>query len=162
MSNDLCKFGHEISGIQGLRPEHLDRAEIIPRVTQMSAAREEHRQPRMLVTSAAAARSEGRKASWKILAWILSSNSHADQPGERRPGGEIARVITGQSPACNEQKNVHDLVLVRYATETRVHLWAKIFQWQGVNMSSYPDEAAEYVLQYRAQSYSKSHSVGLV
>ena len=83
VSNDLCKFGHEISGIQGLRPEHLDRAEIIPRVTQMSAAREEHRQPRMLVTSAAAARSEGRKASWKILAWILSSNSHADQPGER-------------------------------------------------------------------------------
>ena len=72
-----------------------------------------------------------------------------------KPGGEIAQVITGQSPACNEQKNVHDVVLVRYATEPRVHLWAKIFQWQGVNMSSYPDEAAGYVLQYRAQSYSR-------
>ena len=86
----------------------------------MSAAREEHRQPRMLVTSAAAARSEGRKASWKILAWILSSNSHADQPAERRPGGEIA-LVTAMGrilPARqgSEQKNVHDIVLVGDST----------------------------------------------
>ena len=43
-----------------------------------------------------------------------------------KPGGEIAQVVTRQSPACNEQENVHDVVLVRYPTEPRVYLWAKI------------------------------------
>ena len=39
-----------------------------------------------LMTNSAAARSE--ETSWKISVWILSGNSHAAQPAERRRGSE--------------------------------------------------------------------------
>ena len=70
-----------------LGPEYSGREGIPIRGYIKIVQREGNEQPwKAPMTNSAATRSE--ETSWKISVWILSGNSHAAQPAERRRGSE--------------------------------------------------------------------------
>ena len=76
--------------VQGLRSEYLSR-EGDPhqkRLHQVVQREDERAVMAGLMTTNAAARSKKKKNILEISVWILSGDSHADQPAERRLGGE--------------------------------------------------------------------------
>ena len=102
--------------VQGLESEYLDREEILIIGLHEIVQRENERQAAMAGLMTKQLRSPEWKSILEILVWILSGNSHADQPTERGPGGEDRIGDCYVAKSCmqgrHEQNNWHDVVFV--------------------------------------------------
>ena len=107
--------------VQGLGAEYLSREEILIKMGYIKIVqREDERQAAMAGLMTKQLRSPEWKSILEILVWILSGNSHADQPTERGPGGENRAGDSYVARSCMQGKITSRTIgMTWYLWETR-------------------------------------------